>query len=187
MILIIDCGSEKTKNIGEIIKPNIDVNICKLNDFKLDDLKNIKGVIISGAPILLSEFDTKPYIEKFKWIKTTKFPILGICFGHQIIGLIYGSFIKKIVPVRTWEKINTIKSSDLLFSLPLIFEMMEDHCEIISIPKQFNHIASSNSSANEMMEHKEKKIFGVQFHPEVSGNLGHVLLGNFIKICLNDK
>ena len=187
MILIIDCGSEKTKYIGEIIKPKIDVTICKFNDFKLEYLKSIKGIIISGAPILLSEVDTKPYIEKFKWIKTTSTPILGICFGHQIIGLIHGSFVKKIIPVRSWEKINIIKSSNLLYSLPLIFEMMEDHCETISIPKQFNHIASSNSSANEIMEHKEKKIFGIQFHPEVSNHLGQVLLDNFIQICLDNK
>jgi len=45
-------------------------------------------------------------------------------------------------------------------------------------------IASSDACVNEVMQHKTKKIFGVQFHPEVSGNHGRVMIENFVKIAL---
>ena len=61
--------------------------------------------------------------------------------------------------------------------------MMEDHCETISIPQGFELVASSDACVNEAMQHKERAIFGVQFHPEVSGNHGRILIENFIKVC----
>ena len=61
--------------------------------------------------------------------------------------------------------------------------MIEDHCESISIPNGFKLIASSDVCVNEAMQHHSELIFGVQFHPEVSGNHGRILFENFIKLC----
>ena len=63
---------------------------------------------------------------------------------------------------------------------------MEDHCETVSIPSDFNLIAVSDACVNEGMQHKEKLIFGVQFHPEVSGNMGTLIIENFVNICLEE-
>jgi len=71
----------------------------------------------------------------------------------------------------------------LLNRLPNIFEMQEDHCESISIPQEFELVANSDECINEVMQHESKKIYGVQFHPESSGNFGHILLENFIEGC----
>jgi GMP synthase (glutamine-hydrolysing) len=60
---------------------------------------------------------------------------------------------------------------------------MEDHCEAISIPANFIHVAVSDACVNEAMMHQTKSLFGVQFHPEVSGNHGRVIIENFVHIC----
>lgn len=83
MILVINCGSNKSKHIGEIVDEFMDVKNVQLNEFSEENLKDIDGVIISGAPILVTEIDTTSIIEKMSWIKGTELPILGICFGHQ--------------------------------------------------------------------------------------------------------
>jgi GMP synthase (glutamine-hydrolysing) len=84
---------------------------------------------------------------------------------------------------RDWQTIELLDPSPLFDKLPDEFEMMEDHCEAISIPPNFNLIAASDACVNEGMQHKELPIFGVQFHPEVSGNYGRTIFENFIRLC----
>ena len=63
-------------------------------------------------------------------------------------------------------------------------EMRENSSETVSIAPGFQLVASSDSCVNEIMQHKEKAIFGVQFHPEVSGNHGSILIENFVNHCI---
>ena len=184
MILIIDCGSNKTRFIEDMVNEYIDFTTTSLLDLKPEDITKYKGVIISGAPILITEVNTDPYKEQLKWIKETSIPILGICFGHQMIGLLFGAFGNRMRPVRDMQLIEVFEESDLFLRLPYEINMMEDHCESISIPQDFKLVASSDACINEAMEHESKRIFGVQFHPEVSGNHGSVLIENFINVCL---
>jgi GMP synthase (glutamine-hydrolysing) len=65
--------------------------------------------------------------------------------------------------------------------------MMEDHCESISLPKGFKLLAVSDACVNEAMCHASKPWMGVQFHPEVSGNQGTLLIENFVNLCLKNK
>lgn len=185
MIGIIDCGSQKTPYIEQMVDISCDFKTYRLLDFKLEDLDNVAGVIISGAPILLTEVDQHPYLEKFTWLSSFEKPVLGICFGHQIIGLHFGAFVSRQKEDRDWQEIEILEESILFDKLPNEFQQMEDHCESISVPPNFNLIATSDSCVNEAMQHKTKRIFGVQFHPEVSGNLGQVLITNFVSLCLN--
>ena len=183
MILIIDCGSNKTKYIDQIVYEHMDTRLTSLMDFEDSHLEGVQGVILSGAPLLVTEIDTKPYQDKMKWILTTKLPVFGICFGHQLIGMLHGAFPNRMREDRDWQTIESIEDSPLFNRLPNEFRMMEDHCEAISIPQGFILTASSDACVNEAMQHKEKPLYGVQFHPEVSGNHGAVLLENFVKIC----
>lgn len=183
MILIIDCGSQKTQFIADIVDEFQDFATINIHDFSEDNLVGAKGVIISGAPILITEVDPSPYLEKMNWILTTKLPVLGICFGHQIIGLIYGAMGSKMKEDRDWQLIEAFESCPLFDKLPTEFEMMQDHCESISIPAGFKLIASSDVCVNECMQHNSKPLFGVQFHPEVSGNFGRIVIENFVKLA----
>ena len=183
MILVIDCGSNKTKYIEQIVDEFMDVRPAKLLDFKPEDLNDIKGVILSGAPLLVTDIDMEPYLEKFQWIKETTIPVLGICFGHQLIGMLYGAFASRMKEDRDWQLVEAYTDCPLFNRLPNEIEMMEDHCETISIPENFELVASSDPCVNEVMQHNYKPIFGVQFHPEVSGNHGRVLMENFVNLC----
>jgi GMP synthase (glutamine-hydrolysing) len=183
MILIIDCGSQKTPFIEQAVDLEMDFQTISLMDFTISHLENKQGVIISGAPILITEVDNSPYLAKLKWILETDLPILGICFGHQIIGLLHGAQGARQKEDRDWQTIEIIEENALFKKLPSEFEMMEDHCESISVPRSFKLLGVSDACVNEAMCHSHKPIFGVQFHPEVSGNQGTVIIENFVDIC----
>lgn len=185
-ILIIDCGSKKTPNIEEVVEEYCDFDTLLFFEINENIIQNYKGVIISGSPILIHDTDMTPFIHQIEWIKNIKIPVLGICFGHQLIGLSFDAFPVRMKENRSFNEIESIEDSILLNRLPKIFEMQEDHCECISIPMDFKLIATSDDCINEIMQHETKSIFGVQFHPEVSGNFGYVLIENFVNICFED-
>jgi GMP synthase (glutamine-hydrolysing) len=185
MILIINCGSQKTPYIEDSVNLVDDYKTIELFSIPDVNLNEFEGIIISGAPILITEVDTKIYVDLFSWINNHEKPILGICFGHQMIGLLHGAQASRQKEDRDWQTIESLEDSELFDRLPREFSMMEDHCECISIPKGFKLIATSDACVNEAMQHETKKIYGVQFHPEVSGNQGDILIENFINTCIN--
>lgn len=187
MILIINCGSSKTPYIEQAVDAVCDYKTVGMHDFNISQLNEVQGIIISGAPILLTEIDTEPYQALFSWIPDCPKPILGICFGHQMLGLSFGAFASRQREDRDWQLIEQMADSPLFAKLPHEFEMMEDHCESISIPPGFQLIAASDACVNEAMQHQHLPFYGVQFHPEVSGNLGAVLIENFVELCLGNK
>ena len=187
MVLILNCGSSKIDFIEEIVDGFCDFKTVPILDFNEQDIKNYSGVIISGAPLLITEQNITPYLEKIIWVKNTTIPVLGICFGHQLIGLTFGAFASRMREDRDWQTIEVYENCSLFDKLPTEFEMMEDHCESISIPAGFDLLATSDACVNEMMRHQKKLIYGVQFHPEVSGNSGMILFQNFYTICQKHK
>jgi len=183
VILILNCGSSKTPYIEEVIDEFCDYRTVPILDLKTEDVQQIKGIIISGAPLLITEQNMNPFLQKYEIVKNTNLPVLGICFGHQLIGLSYGAFGSRMREDRDWQTIEIFEDCPLFEKLPKEFEMMEDHCETISIPSGFQLVGSSDVCVNEAMQHATLPIYGVQFHPEISGNLGRVIFENFWKIC----
>ncbi len=183
MILILDCGSSKTPFIHKAVDEHMDARIVSILDCTESDLNDVLGVIISGAPILITEQNIDVYLAKTEWIKNTELPVLGICFGHQLLGIHFGSFGARMSEDRDWQTIEIFEEDDLFKRLPKELNMMEDHCETISIPVDFKLLGSSDACVNEAMRHKTRKLYGVQFHPEVSGNHGFQIFQNFVDIC----
>ena len=114
-----------------------------------------------------------------------KFPILGVCLGHQIIGQVFGSKIiqaKKLMHGKT----SMIKSKKLgiLKNLPSKFEATRYHSLIIdkkTLSKELEITAETEDGIIMGIKHKEFNVHGVQFHPEsIKTNVGLKILKNFI-------
>jgi len=184
MILIIDCGTDWLKEIKDnLTELDYSNKVFRLNEIKDCKFKSFSGIIISGAPTLRSQINLKEYLHLFRFVKTVQIPILGICLGHQIIGLLYGSEIRKREMVDKKEYIEIVKEDILFTNIKNKSLFREEHFEYITLPKEFYLLAKSNSCDNEAMKHKSKRIYGVQFHPEVSNDNGKQIFKNFLKMC----
>ena len=84
-LLIIDFGSSKTPAIETMVYEFADYLTVPFEETNDTTAIDFDGVILSGAPILITEQNLSPYLERLNWIKSTEKPVLGICFGHQIL------------------------------------------------------------------------------------------------------
>ena len=193
-ILIIDFGSQFTQLIArrirelgvysEIISHKKTTNLNKLK-------KNVKGIILSGGPLNVNETQK---IKFNKNILNLDLPVLGICFGHQIISKSLGGNVKKSNKREFGlVRIKKVKNSILIkgfFNKNHTNNVWMSHSDqVTKIPRNFNVIAISENSNLCIIENKNKNYFGIQFHPEVTHtNKGTLILKNFIfLICKINK
>jgi len=183
MICIIDCGTswleEIKNNVAELNYPFKVINLDKVKD---NNFASFSGIIISGSPTLLVKDNIQEYKNLFKFIKTVNIPILGICFGHQIMGLLFGSAIHTSKKVNKKERIEFVKQDDLFINIKNQALFKEGHLQFITLPREFFLLAKSKTCANEAMKHKHKQLYGLQFHPEVSDD-GDKIFRNFLNLC----
>ncbi len=193
-ILIIDFGSQFTQLIARRIREigifSEIINHKKLNNLILSN-KKIRGIILSGGPLNVYEENKFKFNKK---ILNLNIPILGICFGHQIISKELGGKVKKS-KFREFGSaiVKKKKNSDLVknfFTRKNTSVVWMSHGDQVSkLPKGFINIASTKNSKYTIIENRKKNFFGVQFHPEVTHtNKGKILLKNFVfKICKAKK
>jgi len=166
MILIIKTPNRKlhdlefVKPIEDILKKNkfefISVHYSKINK---ELLKTTDKIIISGTS--LKDNTYLDSINEFDWIEEFDRPILGICGGMHILGLVYKGEIKKRQEIGLTKII--FKYDFLGFQGEhLVYELHNLNIE----SNKFNTVALSENSI-QAIKHKKKLFFGVQFHPEV--------------------
>ena len=186
-ILVIDFGSQFTQLIARRIREaGVFSEIIKYKNLnKFLSNKNIKGIILSGGPL---NVNTKK-IKINKKIFNLNIPILGICFGHQIISKIFGGKVKQ---AKYREFGNAEIKKKMKSPLTKNFftknknNVWMSHSDIVyKVPKNFKVIASSKNSKFAIIGNLIKKIYGVQFHPEVSHTVnGKTIIKNFLfNIC----
>ncbi len=188
-IIIVDFGSQVTKLIARRIRElKVYCEIINLKEFqKLRNFNNIKGIILSGGPSTVTQ---KKYPKISKHIFEKNIPILGICYGLQLITKVFGGKIKKSKKKREFgEAILFEKSKSVLFKNFFLNKKtsvwMSHQDAVFKIPRNFKNIAFTNNSKYTAIENKKKKIFGIQFHPEVTHTKnGFKIIQNFVlDIC----
>ena len=171
IIAIIDFGSQVTKLIARRIRDlGVYAEIYTPKELKkLKEYNNIKGLIFSGGPSTVTK---KNYQSVPKKIFERKIPVLGICYGLQLIAKIFGGKIKPSKKRREFgrailfKKKSSLITKNFFHSKKLVWMSHED--AVIELPKNFKKIASTIDSKLTIIENTKKKIYGVQFHPEVT-------------------
>ena len=188
-ILIVDFGSQFTQLIARRIRElGVFSEIISHKKIKYKYIDNsVKGIVLSGGP--LNVYEIKKYSFD-KRIIENHVPVLGICFGHQILSKLSGGKVKQSKH-REFGLANIYKKKESLltknfFNNKKKVKVWMSHADQVSkLPKSFKVIASSQNSKFAIIENKIKKFYGVQFHPEVTHtDNGIKIISNFIfKIC----
>ncbi|MDL1956398.1 MAG: glutamine-hydrolyzing GMP synthase [Candidatus Desulfofervidus auxilii] len=187
-ILILDFGSQYTQLIARRIRELGVYSEIQPYDYSIEKIKqfNPKGIILSGGPASVLAPDA-PTCDKE--VFSLNIPILGICYGLQLIAFLLGGKIesgeKREYGLAT---IQILKETKLFYGLPLNNEVkvwMSHGDTVTKLPDGFLLLATSKNSSVAAMANEEKKIYGVQFHPEVVHTpQGKEILHNFLfRIC----
>ena len=193
-IIIIDFGSQFTQLIARRVRELgifSEIISHKKVSSKVLLKQNIGGIILSGGPLNVYEKDK--FTFDINILKLGK-PILGICFGHQILSKMLGGTVKKSNHREFGLAEINKKSNSLLtknfFDKKSKNDVWMSHADQVSkMPKNFKIVASSKNSKLTIIENTKSKFYGVQFHPEVTHTKkGKILLRNFIfSICRMKK
>ncbi|NCX11192.1 MAG: glutamine-hydrolyzing GMP synthase, partial [Proteobacteria bacterium] len=187
-ILIIDFGSQFTQLIVRRIRElGVYSELVSHKKIKSSQIKsNTKGIILSGGPLNVYQLNNNLFDKK---ILKLGIPILGICFGHQILSKFNGGRVKQSKHrefglANIYKKNNSLLIKDF-FNKKSKKVWMSHADQVYKLPKTFKVIASSENSKYAIVESKIEKFFGVQFHPEVThSENGKKIFSNFVsKIC----
>jgi GMP synthase (glutamine-hydrolysing) len=201
MILITDNGSQYT----HLIKRNcrdleFEARIVQNKTFTFaefeelikspDPSEKIEKIILSGGPSSVTAGSNGVSEEIVKWLWAEKstaltIPLLGICFGHQLLAHALGGKVEKGKSAEYGiARISVDEEDTILKGVPKDFQAWVSHFdEVKKMPDGFVALAHSDTCAVEAMRHKTRNIFGVQFHPEVwHTEHGELILKNFLKV-----
>jgi GMP synthase (glutamine-hydrolysing) len=183
-ILVVDLGSQWTHRIWRTLSYlNVDTDIisCKTPLEIID----ADGLVLSGGAIRLGLGEVKELKEVSNYLDNFGKPIIGICAGHQFIGMHFGG---KATPAKKPEygRVELIvdDADDLFKRLPKKFNVWASHNDEIASVPHFKILAHSKDCVNEAMKHESKPIYGCIFHPEVEHTEhGEEIYANFVAMC----
>ena len=191
-ILIVDFGSQFTQLIARRVRElGVFSEIVSHKKIKLKDIdQTIKGIILSGGPLNVYQIDKYSFDKK---ILQLNIPILGICFGHQILSKLNGGKVKQSKHrefglANIYKKNNSLLTSNF-FKKSNTKKVWMSHADQVSkIPRNFRAVASSTNSKFAIVEDRIKKFYGVQFHPEVTHTEnGKKIISNFVFLICKIK
>ena len=190
MLLLLDNYDSFTWNVYHFLKSfKVKVQVVRNNKIKASDnnkFEKYKGIVFSPGPGQPeSAGEMMNIISNYK----DKIPMLGICLGHQAIGACFGAKIvkmKKVMHGKT-DNITILKNSNIIKNIPNNFLATRYHSLEISnncLPKEIEVLADNKEKTIMAIKVKNKRIYGLQFHPEsIATSNGELFFKNFIKIC----
>ena len=186
-ILVLDFGGQYNQLIARRVRAlNVYAEILPYTT-EISEIKknNYKGIIFTGGPN--SVFDTSsPHYSKD--ILELGVPILGICYGCQLMAWLLGGEVRT-APVSEYGKITLVKdkNSILLEDVKSESTVWMSHTDYVSkVPKGFDITAHTENCPCAVFENPENRLYSLQFHPEVTHTeFGNTIISNFVKkICL---
>lgn len=184
----------KIEEVKFVIINHSEITTEKVNEIN-PDLIYLTGRVKATSGWTTNEI-LEDYSSELEMLRNIKIPTLGVCAGHQLIGIAHGSIIGKMVETAEGEEdirelgfqeLELIKDSKLFNNLDNKFVCYQFHRdEVKSVPLGFELLASNEMCEVQAIKHKEKNLYGVQFHPEQydEGNLdGRMILSNFLDLA----
>jgi GMP synthase-like glutamine amidotransferase len=193
--LIINNYLPNSPQIEELYKVISEVTIgtVEIKDFStlggVDDFKWADVVVLSGSQHLLAEpgiFES--YTHEVEYIRQTQKPLLGICFGLQLICMAFGESVLPLGKnLKGYYMVHRKTDDELFEGLGEKFLVMQSHEEYVeNMPYDFMLLGDSPSCPIEIIKHMTYPIYAVQCHPERYDDkhpAGIVLLENFFKVA----
>jgi GMP synthase (glutamine-hydrolysing) len=185
-IIILDFGSQYTQLIARRVRES--KVYCEILPFNADPdsfkNKNLKGIILSGGPS--SVFDENAPVCDRR-VFDLNVPIMGICYGLQLLAYLFGGKVEKSKSREYGKAIIRIEEhKDLFKGFKRKLQVWMSHGDFVSrLPKGYRKLASSENIPFAAVKNPKKKIFGVQFHPEVAHTQNGIkIIQNFLyDIC----
>lgn len=185
MIVVIDNYDSFVYNLARYIEQlGQEVTIIRNDEKSVIDIFNLNPshIILSPGPCTPSEAGIS--IELVKSLPDD-LPLLGVCLGHQVIGQAFGANITRAIrPLHGQSSMLEHDKQGLFRKLPSPLKVGRYHSLIISqqgFPSDLNITALSEEGEIMAIQHKQRPIYGVQFHPEsILTEAGYSLLRNFL-------
>jgi GMP synthase (glutamine-hydrolysing) len=182
-IAILDFGGQYTHLIANRIRRLGVYSEILPSDVPAGKCGHFKGIILSGSPHSTLEPD-RPGFDAA--ILTLGIPVLGLCYGHQLMALcLNGAVVRGKYREYGIARIDIVKDSPLFKGLSKSEQIWMSHGDAVeSPPPGFDVIGSTDGCRVAAMGNDVKRMYGLQFHPEVTDTpKGMTVLDNFIKIC----
>lgn len=186
-ILVVDNYDSFVYNLVQYLgQLGADVTVRRNDEVNIQSAKEFDGILISPGPGTPEAAGQS--IELVKYAAAHQIPLLGVCLGHQAIGVAFGATVSR-APELLHGKTSEVhhKNKGILLDLPSPFIATRYHSLAIepeTLPDELEVTASTESGVVMAIEHTTLPISGVQFHPEsVLTEHGHQMLGNWLEIC----
>jgi len=182
-ILVVDYGSQYTQLLAKRIRDlGVFSEVVQYDD--TISLNNVKGIILSGGPDSVYD-DEAPHLSDE--ILNSKLPILGICYGMQLLANKLGGKVEQRGVAEYGKTKVTLTNQSLLFKkIPNVFNAWMSHKDIVAkVPEKFKITSLTSNSIISSFENESDNIYCIQFHPEVRHTeFGIDMLKNFVhSIC----
>lgn len=186
-ILVLDFGGQYNQLIARRVRnENVYAEIKAYDEISVDDIKSIgyKGIIFTGGPN--SVYDSaSPHYDPA--VLELGIPVLGICYGHQLMAYMAGGEIGSAESGSEYGKTTVFSSDCTIFNgVPRESVCWMSHTDCVKVlPQSFKLIAHTAACPCAAMADEKRKLYGVQFHPEVTHTVyGKTILHNFVfDIC----
>lgn len=185
-------NSPQIENLYNVMK-NITVHTVEIKDYSSihagEDFKLHDVIILSGSQRKLAEPGIlDAYRSEVDFIRSTQKPLLGICYGHQLLAMAFGAEVMNMgAKVEGYYMVQRVSENEIFEGLGEKFLVCESHEEmVVDVPFDFELLGNSLQCPIEVMKHSSLPIYGVQFHPERFDEkhpAGRSVLENFFKLA----